>query len=147
MKENIEKYLNQDLSNPKYLFYGSSNIIDKLEPIKQKTVFNNKVENIVLTSYFVNAAAYAFKDKLKECNTKYSFKIDNDDKDIVMEYSVENIPIQLKSYIYVFEKTNDIMKKKGKNTTQYISYNCLEPIDFIEIDFDDFKKYFKRIEK
>ena len=55
MKENIEKYLNQDLSNPKYLFHGTSCELEKLEP-RQSFDYKNKSNEdnaIFLTSWFI----------------------------------------------------------------------------------------------
>lgn len=41
MKEEIEKHLNQDLSNPKYLFHGSSYKLEKLNP-RRSLDYKNK---------------------------------------------------------------------------------------------------------
>lgn len=147
MNEKIEKYLNQDLFNPKYLFHGSSKLIDKLEP-RQSIDKQNKANEdnaIFLTSWFINAAAYAFRSKLKEVNEYYSFSINNDAELPVMTFEVENLPDDLSGYIYVFEKTEEMIRDNKKYTTQYRCYNELIPQEFIKVSYKDFEKYFKRI--
>ena len=41
----LEKYLNQDINNPKYLFHGSSFKLDKLEPRQSKDNENKDNED------------------------------------------------------------------------------------------------------
>ena len=149
MKENIEKYINQDLSNPKYLFHGTSYELAKLEPRKSLDYKNKSNEDkaIFLTSWFINAAAYAFRGKLKELNEYYSFSINNDAELPVMTFEVENLPDDLSGYIYVFEKTEGMIKDNKKFTTQYRCYSELKPQKVIKVCYKDFKKYFKRKEK
>ena len=149
MKENIEKYINQDLYNPNYLFHGTSRELEKLEPRQSidKQNKSNEDNAIFLTSWFINAAAYAFRGKLKELNEYYSFSINNDAELAVMTFEVENLPDDLSGYIYVFEKTEEMIKDNKKFTTQYRCYSGLKPQKVIKVNYKDFKKYFKRIEK
>jgi hypothetical protein len=149
MKENIEKYINQDLYNPNYLFHGTSRELEKLEPRQSidKQNKSNEDNAIFLTSWFINAAAYAFRCKLKELNEYYSFSINNDAELPVMTFEVENLPDDLSGYIYVFEKTEEMIKDNKKFTTQYRCYNELIPQKIIKVYYKDFEKYFKRIEK
>ena len=149
MKENVEKYLKQDLSNPKYLFHGTSCELEKLEP-RQSFDYKNKSNEdnaIFLTSWFINAAAYAFRGKLKELNEYYSFSINNDAELPVMIFEVENLPNDLNGYIYVFEKNEEMIKDNKKFTTQYRCYKELIPQKVIKVYYKDFENYFERIGK
>jgi len=130
----IEEYLNQDVFNPKYLFYGGL--------YENKLLENN--EEVFLTSWFINAAAYAFKETLKGVNDNYSFSINNDFELPVMNFKVENLPDDLYGYVYVFEKNADMIKKKPKHTIQYKCYHDIEPIEVIKIYYKDFEKYFDK---
>lgn len=66
----IKEYLEQDIWNPKYLFHGSPCEIDILESRKSTDVQNkgNEDNAIFLTSWFINATAYAFRNKLEGIN-------------------------------------------------------------------------------
>jgi len=44
MKENIEKYINQDLYNPNYLFHGTSR---ELEKLYHRHVFRRKLKDLI----------------------------------------------------------------------------------------------------
>lgn len=147
--ENLDEYLNQDIFNPKYLFHGSSKLLEKLEPRQSKDKYNAENEDcaIFLSSWFINAAAYAFRSKLKEINEYYSFRMNNNGILPAMEYEVENIPENLFGYIYVLKKEEDITKDSYEYTTQYRCYHELEPIKVIKVNFDYFEKYFQRVEQ
>lgn len=132
--ERLEEYLNQDVFNPKYLFRGS---------LYENILLENN-EEVFLTSWFINAAAYAFKEALKRVNDNYSFSINNDFELPVMNFKVENLPDDLCGYVYVFEKNADMIKKKTKHTIQYKCYHDIEPIEVIKIYYKDFEKYFDR---
>ena len=145
----MDKYLNQDIFNPKYLFHGSPYLLEELEPRKSTDIINTDNEDtaIFLTSWFLNASAYAFRNKLKEYNEYYNFSINNDGELPVMKYEVNTIPDNLYGYIYVFEKNDDIIRDDHGNinrkTTQYKCHNKLKPIDVIKINFKDYEKYFE----
>ncbi|MBR3162330.1 MAG: hypothetical protein IKF19_06345 [Bacilli bacterium] len=52
MNSKIDKYLNQDINNPKYLFHGSPKKLDIIIPNKGIDS-NNNIDNIaMLYSYF-----------------------------------------------------------------------------------------------
>lgn len=142
----IENYLNQDIFEPKYLFHGSPYVIDILEPRKSDDTLNKENEDtaIFLTSWFINAAAYAFRNKLKEINESWSFSMNNNGELPAMTFYVDNLPDDLYGYIYVFEKNKDMIKDNKKYTTQYRCYNNLKPIDVIKVYYKDFSTYFSR---
>ena len=144
--ENIKKYLNQDMFNPKYLFHGSPYEIEMLEPRQSKDNSNKENEDnaVFLTSWFINAASYAFRNKLKEINDNWSFSMNNKGELPAMKFSVNKLPEDLYGYIYVFEKDSDMIKDKQEQTTQYRCYHKLKHIDVVKVYYKDFSDYFKR---
>lgn len=75
----LDEYLNQDIYNPKYLFHGSSSLLQIIEPRQSYDSKNKNNEDnaIFLSNWFVNSVAYAFSRKLKEINEHYSFSMNN----------------------------------------------------------------------
>ena len=142
----LDNYINQNIFEPNYLFHGSPYEMEQLEPRQSNDDYNKENEDnaIFLTSSFLNATAYAFRNKLKELNEHYSFSINNVGKLPVMEFKVDNLPEDLFGYIYVFKKDNSIIKDYHKHTTQYRCYHNLKPIDVVQIYYKDFAEYFKR---
>ncbi|MBE6153777.1 MAG: hypothetical protein E7166_06100 [Firmicutes bacterium] len=139
-------YMDQNIFNPKYLFHGSPYIIKTLEPRQSIDVSNKKNEDnaIFLTSWFINAAAYAFRNKLKEINEHWSFSINNDGNLPAMSFEVDILPEDLYGYIYVFDNNDEIIKDNFEYTTQYRCYHNLNPIDVIKVYYRDFADYFNR---
>lgn len=144
----LEEYMNQDIMNPKYLFHGSASSLDVIEPRKSSDNVNkdNEYNAVFLTSWFINAAAYAFSRKLERFNEHWSFSMNNNGTYPAMEFEVEYIPDNLYAYVHVFEKTDDMVKDKHENTTQYRCYHDLVPTSIIRVDYKDFKEYFSRKE-
>ena len=142
----LKEYLEQDIWNPKYLFHGSPYEIDNLEPRKSNDSKNkeNADHAIFLTSWFINATAYAFRNKLKEINEYYDFSMNNNGELPAMNFQVENLPEDLYGYIYVFDKTDDMIKDNHEYTTQYRCYHELRPIDVVKVYYKDFADYFSR---
>lgn len=142
----LEKYMNQDIFNPIYLFHGSPYEISEIDLRESKDSNNKENEDnaIFLTSWFLNAAAYAFRNKLKELNEHYSFSINNNGELPVMEFEVDNLPENLFGYIYVFEKDNSMIKDNHEYTTQHRCYHKIKPIDIIQVKYKDFEEYFLR---
>ena len=142
----LKEYLEQDIWNPKYLFHGSPYEIDNLEPRKSNDSENKENEDyaIFLTSWFINATAYAFRNKLKEINEYYDFSMNNNGELPAMNFQVENLPEDLYGYIYVFDKTDDMIKDNHEYTTQYRCYHELRPIDVVKVYYKDFEDYFSR---
>ena len=144
--KNLEKYLSQNIWDPKYLFHGSPFEIDILEPRLSEDL--NTVENndkaIFLTSWFINATAYAFRNKLKMLNEHWNFSMNNSGELPAMTFKVHNLPDDLFGYVYVFEKTNETIKDNHNRTTQYRCYHNLKPIDIVKVYYKDYEEYFKR---
>ncbi len=142
----LEEYMKQNIFEPTYLFHGSPLEIEQLE-LRQSNDSENKDNEdyaIFLTSWFLNAAAYAFRDKLKEFNKHWSFSINNNGQLPAMEFEVDNIPEDLMGYIYIFKKDEFMIKDNHENTTQYRCYHNLKPIDVVQVYYKDFADYFKR---
>ncbi len=145
MKE-LEKYINQDVFNPKYLFHGSAYEIEKLECRQSTDVDNKNNEDnaIFLTSSIYTAAAYAFSRSLKKINDNYSFSINNNNEFPIMKFEVDNLPEDLYGYIYIFNKGDDMIKDNHSFTTQYRCYHDLIPEEVIKVNYKDFEDIFER---
>ncbi len=142
----LDKYINQNIFEPTYLFHGSPFEIEKLEP-RQSTDNENKENEdyaVFLTSNFMTAVAYTFRNKLKEINKYYSFSINNNGQSPVMTFEVENLPEDLFGYVYVFSKDDSIIKDNHEYTIQYRCYHPIKPIDVVQVYYKDFAEYFKR---
>lgn len=146
--QKLEDYLKQDIFNPNYLFHGSPYEIEKLEPRQAIDNVNKENEDnaIFLTSWFINATAYAFRNRLKEINECWSFQMNNKGELPAMFFEVENLPDDLYGYVYVFAKGSDMIKDDDECTTQYRCHHSLEPIDVVKVYYKDFAKYFNREE-
>ncbi|MBQ6538959.1 MAG: hypothetical protein IJL76_01625 [Bacilli bacterium] len=140
------EYQVQDIFNPKYLFHGTAHEVEKLECRQSSDSDNkdNKDNAIFLTSSFYTAVAYAFSRRLKEINEHYSFTMNNNGELPVMTFEVDNLPDDLCGYIYVFDKSDDMIKDNHQFTTQYRCYHDLIPQRVIKVDYKDFEEYFSR---
>ena len=141
------KYLGNSIANPKFLFHGSPK---KLEVIEQRQAHDsngtkeNKDFAVFMTSSFIIASAYAFKDKIKEMSEglKWNFEIgmDSDTDEIYVIMDNVNVDDELEGYIYAFAY-DDSYTHEGKS----IQYKCHEnvvPIDVVSVKFKDFKNYY-----
>ena len=146
MNDKIEKYMSQNIDNPIYLFHGSPK---KLTEIKTHLSHdsnndeNNIANAVFLFPSFLKATPYAFKDSIKE-NSKdldWDFIIPNDDNFPLMKMKNVNIDESIIGYIYVFEKSEDMIK--DEKTYQYKCFHDLIPIDVVKITYREFKHYFK----
>jgi len=143
-----EKYLNNNLLEPKYLFHGSPLYLDEIEQRNSHDSSSNK-ENIdyavFLTSSFIIASAYAFKDKIKKYSEDfdYNFEIGGNAKtgEIDINFTNVNIPQNLEGYIYVFNY-NENYKHNNESSVQYKCHENIKPIDIVKIKFEDFKEYY-----
>lgn len=146
MNNKIEKYLNQDINNPKYLFHGSPHKLDELVPMKShdsKDNENNIATAIFLFPSFLKSTPYAFKDTIKEKSKDLSwdFEIPNTNTYPLMIMKNVNIDENIKGYIYVFEKKDYMIK--DEKSYQYKCYEKLIPYDIIEVYYKDFSKYYE----
>lgn len=142
----LEKYLNHDMDNPDYLFHGSPLKLFELEPnISHDS--NQNMDNIsnaiFLFPSLLKATPYAFKDIIKSNSEglEWDFEIPNTNDYPLMIMKNVNIEDHIKGYIYVFQKDSSMIK--DEDTYQYKCYHNLKPIDIIEVEYKDFKQYFK----
>ncbi len=140
----IKKYLEQDIDNPIYLFYGSSIKLDSIKPQQLNHYKENDVANpILLFPSFLKATPYAFKDTIKanSIGLDWKFEIINDNYLPLMTMHNVNISDDIIGYIYVFENGNNMIK--NKHSHQYKCYDEITPIDIVKIYYKDFKKYYE----
>lgn len=143
----MEKYFNNDIRFPKYLFHGSPKLLDVIEQ-RQSHDSNGVIENedyaVFLTSSFIIASAYAFKDKIKELSVdlEWNFTIGYDHSNNKENIIFENVNLddELEGYIYVFSYSDAFDHKD--NSVQYKCYESIKPIKVIKIRIKDFKKYY-----
>lgn len=143
----MDVYLNNNLEKPTYLFHGSPKLLDEIEQ-RQSHDSNGNNENedfaVFLTSSFIIASAYAFKDKIKELSEglEWNFEIgynpDDDNFNIVFENII--VDDDLEGYIYVFPY--DEKYEHHGRSVQYKCHDNIRPIDVVKIKFSDFKKYY-----
>ncbi len=143
----IEKYMSNNLNNPTYLFHGSPKLLEEIEQ-RQATDSNHNLENedyaVFLTSSYLVASAYAFKDKIKQMSDDlpWDFQIGGNARTGEINIVIENVNIDdnLEGYIYVFPFEQDF--KHNGNSIQYKCHRNITPIDRIKIKFSDFKEYY-----
>lgn len=146
----IEEYLNQDINNPKYLFHGSPLKLSILEP-KLTNDSNHNKNNIATAIFlfpsFLKSTSYAFKDTIKKLSSEldWNFEISNNNTYPLMIMENVNVFDDIIGYIYVFKKDNSMIK--DNNTYQYKCYHQLVPIDIIKVKYQEYKKYYKVINK
>lgn len=141
-----KKHLKQNIFKPEYLFHGTPFVVNVLEKRQSHDNVNKNNEDtaVFLTSSFITAAAYAFRNKIKEVNDEWSFSINNKGEFPAMVFEAKYIPDDLYGYIYVFKKDSTMIKDEEKNTTQYRCYHDLPTVDVIKVFYKDFEKYFER---
>ena len=143
----MDSYLRNNLENPAYLFHGSPKLLDIVEQ-RQAHDSNGNADNedfaVFLTSSFIIASAYAFKDKIKELSDglDWNFEIgyDSDNNKPNIKFENVNIDDDIEGFIYVFPFSADYEHKKG--SIQYKCHDNIKPIDIIKVRFGDFKKYY-----
>ena len=143
----MDKYLDNSLISPTFLFHGSPK---KLEVIEQRQAYdsNGNKENedfaVFMTSSFVIASAYAFKDKIKEMSEglDWNFEIGRDANSDEIFVIMDNVNVddELEGYIYVFDY-DDSYTHEGRSI-QYKCHKNVVPIDVVSVKFKDFKNYY-----
>ena len=140
-------YENNDIKNPKYLFHGSPKLLETIEP-RQSSDSGNNHDNedyaVFLTSSFLMATAYAFKDTIKERSNgldwKFRVEYDSDSKEVIIKMDNVNIDDDIEGYVYVFPF--DETHEHTKGSTQYKCHNSIKPIDVVKVKFADYKNYY-----
>lgn len=144
----MDDYFNNDLANPMFLFHGSPILLNTIEQ-RQAHDSNGNAENkdfaVFLTSSFIIASAYAFKDKIKELSDglEWNFEIgyDSDNDEVDIKFENVNIDDNIEGFIYVFP-FSEKYDHQGKST-QYKCHENIKPIDVVKVKFVDFKKYYQ----
>ena len=146
IEERMQKYLNQDINNPKYLLHGSPKKLDKIIPNLSYDYTGNSdnIANAVfLFPSLIKASAYAFKDTIKKNSEglRWHFDIPSNNEYPVMVMENVNIDENIIGYIYVFDY-DDKRRKDDGDSLQYTSYEELIPIDVISVCYRDFKEFY-----
>ena len=143
----MSEYISNSINNPRYLFHGSPK---KLKIVEQRQAYdsNGNLENedyaVFLTSSFLIASAYAFKDTIKKLsdgldwNFEIGYNLENDKINIRMDNV--NVDDEIVGYIYVFHFNVDY--EHTENSIQYKCHKNIKPIDVVKVKFSDFKKYY-----
>lgn len=145
----LEKYLNQDIDNPKYLFHGSPKKLEVLVP-QESHDSNNNSNNLATAVFlfpsFLKATPYAFKDTIKELSNdkKWNFEIPNDDSYPLMRMSNVNLDDDILGYVYVFSKDDSMIK--DDDSYQYKCFKEIKPVDIVPVRYGDFSSYYEVIE-
>lgn len=143
----LEEYMNNDLNNPKYLFHGSPLLLSELERKQSHdsrgTIVNEDLA-VFLTSSFVVASAYAFKDKIKEISSglNYGFEIgrDADSGKLIIDMTNVIVDDDMEGYVYVIPY-DESYEHHGRSI-QYKSHVNIKPIETIKVKFSDFKQFY-----
>lgn len=143
----LEKYMNNDLNNPKYLFHGSSHLLSELEK-RQSHDSDGTIENedlaVFLTSSFIIASAHAFMDKIEKISSElnYDFEIgrDADSETLIINMNNVNVDDNMEGYIYVIPY-DESYEHHGRSI-QYKSHDNIKPIETIKIKFGDYKQFY-----
>ena len=142
----MKDYLDNSLTNPKYLFHGSPKCLETIEQ-RQAHDSNGNLENedyaVFLTSSFLIASAYAFKDKIKDLSEgeEYNFEIGkNPSGDIFIKMDNVIVDDDMEGYVYVFDYLPKYDHVQG--SIQYKCHEDIKPIDVVKIKFSDFRGYY-----
>lgn len=141
-------YLSNDLQKPIYLFHGSPRLLDTIEQ-RQAHDSNGNAENedfaVFLTSSFIIASAYAFKDRIKELSDglDWNFDIgyDVDNNEVNIKFENVNIDDDIEGYIYVFP-FDENYEHHGRSI-QYKCHENIKPVDVVKVKFADFRRYYQ----
>lgn len=108
---------------------------------------NSNLENedfaVFLTSSFIIASAYAFKDKVKKLSRDLDWSFDiggNVTGEVNIDFNNVRVQDDLYGYIYVFDY-NDSYEHCG-NSIQYKCHKDIKPIDAVKVKFSDFKDFY-----
>ena len=145
MENKIQKYLNQNIDSPTYLFHGSPKLLSELHPSQSYDADGNEqniANAIFLFPSFLKATPYSFKDTIKSASDglKWNFEITNSNTLPLMTMENVNINENIIGYVYVFLKDDDMVK--DNDSYQYKCYKSKKPIDIIKVTYRDFKSYY-----
>jgi hypothetical protein len=137
-------YINEDLTNPQYIFHGSPKLIKgKVEPrqaVCTSGIEQNTKEAMYGAVTFEGAVCFAIPKKPIEekHNNSWTWEASyNEAKAILYNMTIDKGAY---GYVYVFDVKNFV--KAGKDI-QYTSYISLTPLDVIKVYYKDYKYLFE----
>ena len=143
----MNNYLDNSIKNPIYLFHGSPKELDLIEQREAHDSNGNKENEdfaVFLTSSFIIASAYAFKDKIKEFSEgldwKFDIGYDSNMDEVHIQMDNVNVNDDIEGFIYVFPFSDKYDHTKG--STQYKCHESIKPIDVVKIKFSNYKNYY-----
>ena len=147
VSNNIQKYLENDPNNPKYLFHGSPIFMEELEPQQSHDAINQDNADYAVFMYpvFYKCIPYALKKGFiykEEFGEESWFETYN--RTIDYPYAVLNnrdIDMNTTGFVYVFEKTDDMIK--DPMSYQYRCYHSLKPVDIVKVNMIDYVDLFE----
>ena len=142
-----EHYINNIFKNPKFLFHGSPKKLDTIIPNQAYDSTGNTDNEdfaVFLTSSFIVASAYAFKNTIKRMSDGLNWEFNiggcSDNGDVNIIFNNVRIFDDIYGYVYVFQFDDNY--KHCSNSVQYKSYQEIHPIDILEIKFSNFKQFY-----
>lgn len=144
MKISVKECLEN--KDDKFLFHGSTKELDVLKPMQANDANGTKANidtAVFLSSSFLGAVPYAFKDKII-ANSKglnWSFSISSEKDSVKMIMKNVRIDENIDGFVYVFKRTKD-MVNDPKGSTQFKSYNEIKPLCKIIVKYKDYSNYF-----
>ena len=148
MNEVIQKYIDNNPNNPKYLFHGSPILMDELQPQQSYDDSNNQNnidQAVFMYPVFYKCVPYALKNgfiRKEEFGDDSWFETSN--RSIDYPYVVLNnrdIDMDAEGFVYVFEKTEDMVK--DLNSYQYRCFHSLKPLDIVKVQMKDYVELFE----
>ena len=148
MNNNIQKYLDNDPDNPKYLFHGSPILMEELLPQQSfDNAGNNDNVDVAVFMYpvFYKCIPYALKNGFiykEEFGDDSWFETSH--RNVDYPYAILNnrdIDMDATGFVYVFEKKEDMIK--DKLDYQYRCYHSLKPIDIVKVQMKDYINLFE----
>ena len=104
----------------------------------------NKDFAVFLTSSFLLATAYAFKDQIKKLSEgkKYAFHIGgNSSGEISIKMDNVIVDDDMQGYVYVFDYSPEY-EHTHESSLQYKCHRNIKPISVVKVKFSDFKEYY-----
>lgn len=140
---NMNQYLEQDLSTPKYFFHGSPKLLNEvhaqLSHDSDGKEFN--IDNAIFVSpSFLIASAYSFKNTIKEISEglDWDFEVYHTGDLPVMRMENVRVDDNIEGYVYVFENNGNFVNEP-EGSLQYKYYGKLRPTDVVKIRYADYK--------
>lgn len=135
----MQEFLELEKVN-KYVFHGSESLIDEFEPRQAFTVVGGRKvpdgKPAVFASPFVAYAAFMALINSTNCPKGLRSVCSYSNGSFVFKASratLNQLSDQSKGFVYVFDR-NDFERRNG---SEWISYNKVKPIRFVEVGIQD----------